>query len=287
MSGFVGLEQLRVLVVGHRLRGVDLAVEQGVHVEVLLHDRVSGGVGLGEAREELPLVAEAPAADLLVREVLGAGDAAVGPRDLQRAAALEDLRDVRDVRAGLDRCERLRHPRDREVDVAGGEHVLRHDVDRTGDDLDVEAEVLPVAVRRREVVAAELRLGEPLQLQGHRRELAAAASVAVSAVGAPAGTAGEHERGGGEQPAAPASILLLFICIPLLLVGWCVWCTLRPADGRRLLAGRRCAADVWSTVPGDDPLEQGGDEVEDQPEQDGADDERPRPRVGARSPPRS
>ena len=61
--------------------------------------------------------------------------------------------------------ERLRHPRDGEVGVAVGEHLLRHDVDRALEDLDVEALLLVEALLDGRVVAGELRLRHPLQLQ--------------------------------------------------------------------------------------------------------------------------
>ena len=65
-------------------------------------------------------------------------------------------------------AKRLGHPREREVDVAVGELLLRHDVDAALDDLDVEAPVVVEALLLRREVAGELRLDEPLQLQLHR-----------------------------------------------------------------------------------------------------------------------
>ena len=64
------LEDLGVLVVDHRLRGVDLAGREGLHVELLRDDRDVLGVvriesGLAQAGVQLGLVAEAPRADLL------------------------------------------------------------------------------------------------------------------------------------------------------------------------------------------------------------------------------
>ena len=96
-------------------------------------------------------------------------DAGVGERHLQRARALEDLGDVDDVGALLASLQRLGHPGDGEVGLAVGEHLLRHDVDAALDDLDVEAAVLVEALVDRREVAAELGLGDPLQLQRHRR----------------------------------------------------------------------------------------------------------------------
>ena len=72
-----------------------------------------------------------------------------------------------DVGTLLPAGERLGHPGDREVDVAVGELGLRHDLDAALDDGDVEAHVLVEALVEGGVVAGELRLGEPLQLQAH------------------------------------------------------------------------------------------------------------------------
>ena len=107
--GILRFEDLGVLVVRHRLGGVDLAFEQADHVELLLDERdVVRRVetGLGQGGEDLVLVAESPVADVAPFEVLRTRDARVDERDLQGARALEDLGDVDDVRAGLSRVAR-------------------------------------------------------------------------------------------------------------------------------------------------------------------------------------
>ena len=115
-----------------------------------------------------------------------ARDLGVGEGHLQRAAALEDLPDVGDVGALLDRDQRLGHPGDREVRPAGVQDGLRDDVDAALEDRDVQPGVLVEALVDRREVAGELRLGEPLQLQRHRasarrpRRLRAASSVAAA-----------------------------------------------------------------------------------------------------------
>ena len=70
------LQHLGVLVVGHRLGDVDVAGEQAVHVEGLLDEVDVAEVDpvLLHAGEELPLVAVAPAADVLAGEVGRRGD---------------------------------------------------------------------------------------------------------------------------------------------------------------------------------------------------------------------
>ena len=72
-----------------------------------------------------------------------------------------------------------------EVDVARHEGVLRNDVAARGDDLDVvEALLLEVALVERHVVAGELRLRQPLQLELDRGDrLEVAASPPVSGAG--------------------------------------------------------------------------------------------------------
>ncbi len=159
------LEDLRPLVVGHRLGRIHVAVQQGVHAEVLRRDRHRGRVEAlgGHRREDLPLVAEAPRADPLALEVRDAGDAGVLERHLKGAGLLEHLRDVRELdAAGFEGAEHLRHPGDREVHVTRGERVLRHDVAAGGDQLDiVEALLLEVALVERDAVARELGLGQP------------------------------------------------------------------------------------------------------------------------------
>ena len=92
-----------------------------------------------------------------------------------------------------DRAQHLGHPGDRVVDVAGGEDVLRHDVRAAAHDLDVEALVLVVAFVDRRVVAGELRLRDPLQLQLDRGEV-------TEADAAPLPPGAQDER-----PAAPAA----------------------------------------------------------------------------------
>ncbi len=158
--GVHGLEHLGVLVVGHRLGGVDAAVEQTDHVEVLGDERDVGcrdrgppapraaKISYSLPKPQLPIVLPAKSA--------GRGDAGIGERHLQRARALEDLGDVGDVGARLTAGECLRHPCDREVGVAVGELRLRHDLDATFEDLEVDALLLVEALVEGGVVAGEL-----------------------------------------------------------------------------------------------------------------------------------
>ncbi|CAB4747593.1 unannotated protein [freshwater metagenome] len=161
------LEHLCVLVVGHRLGGIDVALEQTDHVELLCHvvDRRRVDTGLGHRGEDFELVAVAPVTDLLACVVLGGRDVLVLEAHGQGSRTLEDLGDVDDVRAGFTTGEGLGDPRDSEVRVAVGEHGLGRDVDSALEDRDVEALCLVEALVERGVVAGELGLGDPLQLQ--------------------------------------------------------------------------------------------------------------------------
>ena len=67
------------------------------------------------------------------------------------------------------------------VDVAGGEHVLRDDVGTALLDGDVEALVLVEPLLDGGVVAGELRLCHPLQLQGDRGEVVVGPPACVTA----------------------------------------------------------------------------------------------------------
>ena len=165
------LEDLGVLVVRHRLGSIDRPVEQRDHVELLADEVHVGGrieTCLADRREQLVLVAEAPVADVLSGEVRRRRDSCIGEAHLQGSGALVDLGDVGDVGTGFAAGERLGHPREREVDVAVRELRLRHDLDAALDDADVEAHVVVEALVLGGVVAGELGLGEPLQLQADR-----------------------------------------------------------------------------------------------------------------------
>ena len=141
-------------------------------------------------------------------------DAVALERHLQGAGLLEDLRDVGELGAGgLEGAEHLRNPRDGEVDVARDEGVLRNDVATRGDDLDVvEALLLEVALVERDVVAGELRLRQPLQLQldrGDRLEVAVAES--VSAAGAEHAASAMAVAAAAEATARPRLMLCLML----------------------------------------------------------------------------
>ncbi len=171
VSGLIGLEHLCVLVVGHRLRGVDVTLEQTDHVELLgdVLDRGRIDAVLGHRREHFPFVAEAPVADLVAGKVLGGGDVLVLEAHLQRARSLEHLGDVDDVGTGLAAGQSLRDPCDCKVGVAVGQHRLRNDVDCTFEDRHLETLIGVEALIDCRKVSGELSLCDPLQLQLDRR----------------------------------------------------------------------------------------------------------------------
>ena len=162
------LQDLGVLVVDHCLGGVDLVVEQGVHGEVLRHQLAIGDLELLDGGEHLELVAESPVAHSLSRPVFRGLDARVGPGDLEGAGALEDLGDVDDVCAAFTGDEGLGDPGDAELGATGGQDLLWDDLHRPLEDLDIQALRLVEAVVEGDVIAGELRLGEPLQLEPDR-----------------------------------------------------------------------------------------------------------------------
>ena len=165
------LENLRVLVVDHRLGGVDLAAQQGQHVEALAH-QIEVGTGikarLAGSGQQLELVAPAPVTDNLSCEVGWIVDARVGPGHLEGAGALEDLGHVDDVGSLFTRDEGLRDPRDSKVHRAGSQLLLGHDVHTALENRHVKAVVPVDAVVHGRVVARKLGLGNPLKLQAHR-----------------------------------------------------------------------------------------------------------------------
>ena len=85
-----------------------------------------------------------------------------------RPELLERLGDVDERHALLAGGERRRHPVDDHVGAAAGDHLLGRDVGAARLDRDVEALFLVEALVLGDVVAGELRLGDPFELQRHR-----------------------------------------------------------------------------------------------------------------------
>ena len=122
-----------------------------------------------------------------VRPLRSAGrlDAGVGAAGELEARVLERLGDVDHRRALLARGERRRHPVDDDVGAAAGQHLLGRDVRAARLDRHVEPFVLVEALVLGDVIAGELRLGDPFELQRHL-------------VGRMRGARGEDRRHAGE-----------------------------------------------------------------------------------------
>ena len=142
-----------------------------IDVEALLQDRDPVRTALGRDAEvahpgqERVFVAEEPDAQRMAAEVLGLPDAGVFAAGQHHAGAIEDLGDVDQLHAALARRQRRRHPLDDHVGPAARDHLRRGDVGAARQDRDVEVGLLVVALLEGDVVAGELRLGDPLQLQ--------------------------------------------------------------------------------------------------------------------------
>jgi hypothetical protein len=208
--GVLRLEHLGELVVGHRRGGVDLAVQEEVHVEGLrddVHVLLRVEAVLGQRGEELVLVPAEPDTDLLALQLLDVRDAAVGPRDLRHPGAGEDLGDVDDLTALVACREQVVEPVDAEVRLAAEHGLLGDDVRPAHLDVDVEVLVVVVALLESGVVAGELRLRHPLELErdlgrllGGTRRGASASAARFLVVPAACGEA-KCQRGGeaGQQ----------------------------------------------------------------------------------------
>ena len=123
---------------------------------------------LGHPGQERVLVAVEPDAQGLAAEVLGLGDAGVLAAGQHHARALERLGDVDQRHALLAAGQGRGHPVDDDVGTPAGDHLRRGDVGSAGVDGDVEPGLLVEALVLGDIVAGELRLGDPFQLQGHR-----------------------------------------------------------------------------------------------------------------------
>ena len=87
--------------------------------------------------KQFMLVAETPRSNFLASHVGYCRNRRIGPRDLQRPAALEYLGDIHQVGAFRARGQHFGHPSQAKLGLAGGDHLLRHDVDRAFKDCQV------------------------------------------------------------------------------------------------------------------------------------------------------
>ena len=113
--------------------------------------------GYSLPKNQTPMVLPLRSAGFLMPVVRPAGELEPG--------ALERLGDVDERHALLARRQRRGHPVDDDVGAAAGDHLRRRDVGPAGIDGDVEAGVLVVALGGGDVIAGELRLGDPFELE--------------------------------------------------------------------------------------------------------------------------
>src|SRR3954447_13301921 len=215
------LEHLRELVVRHRRRSIDLAIQERVHVERLVEDldalilrRVHAV--LRQRGEELELVAAAPDADRLVAHLRDRVDAGVLEADLRHPRTREDLRDVDEVRTGVAGCEEARQPVDPELGLAAGHDLLGRDARPADLDVDVESELLVEALRLGRVVAGELGLRDPFQLERDLRQLLRVRLPRRSLRRTEAGPEAERQaeqRNDGPDPVLPLHARSPFSCV--------------------------------------------------------------------------
>ena len=181
-----GFQHLGVLVVGHGLGGVQLAIKQQGHIKGLLNDGdIIGVLGVdihsAHGGEELMLVAKAPGADAHASEIINRLDAGIHKADLECAAALEDLGDIDQVDALLVGFEHLGHPGQAELRAARRHHLLRHNLDRAFQDGHIQAFVVVETEIDGGEITRELGLRHPLELHLDRCEM-------------PVGAGGRHEQ---------------------------------------------------------------------------------------------
>ena len=86
----------------------------------------------------------------------------------QGSTALEDLSDVHQVSALFARGQHLGHPGEPELSLTGGNHLLRHYINRAFQYGDIQAEFFIEALSLGRIITGELRLSHPLQLEANR-----------------------------------------------------------------------------------------------------------------------
>ena len=170
--GIDRFEDLGVFIVCHCFGGIHFAVEQERHVERLLHDGhvrfvVRVNACFAHRGEQFKFIAVTPRADFFTFPIFRFGDARIFPRNFERARALERLRNVHEVCALFNRSQNFRQPRDAKFCAAGSDHLLRHNFNCARFDGDIQTLFFPETFIERGIVTAELRLGDPLQLQSY------------------------------------------------------------------------------------------------------------------------
>src|SRR5437870_5015013 len=161
---------LLVLVVGHGGSGIDLLLEEKIHVVRLRdqgHVSVPVDLVLLQRGEQLELAAAEPYGDAPATEIGGALDAGRLQGDLAHAAVGEQLRDVHERRAPVPRGEEAREPADPKLRAAAHHDLLGDHVWPAWPNRDVELLGRVDAFGPGRVVPGELRLRDPSELELH------------------------------------------------------------------------------------------------------------------------
>ena len=166
-----GIDHLPVLIIGHGGYTLGLLLQDRVDVEALLQDihaaaaAISRDVQLAHPGQERILVAIEPDAKGLAAEVSRRLDAGILATGQHHAGRLERLCDVDEVNTPLARCQCRRHPVDHNIGATTGNHLNRRDIRAAGLDGDIKAFIGIEPSVSSHVIAGELGLGDPFQLQ--------------------------------------------------------------------------------------------------------------------------
>ena len=203
---------------------------------------------LRQRGEELVLVTAQPDADLLPAQVRDLTEPGVLPRDLRHSRPREDLGDVDDVVPLVARRQQVVQPVDAELRLSAEHDLLRDDVGPADADGHVEPFVLVVPLLLRGVVAGELGLRHPLELERDVVDLAAAAATPSSPPPQPTIATPPRRPRAARQSARSVSAFRLPPCQCAVQPSH-----LRPAprtDGCQLITSRSTSATAaYSTIP--------------------------------------
>jgi hypothetical protein len=147
-------------------------LQERLDIEALLQDRhpllaaCGRDAELAHPGQERVLVAGGPDAERVARKIPGLLDARVPAAGEHHAGPIEDLGDVDQGHALLACRQRRRHPFHDHIGAAARDHLRRCDVGPARHDGDVEADLVIKSLLFGDIVAGELRLRDPFELQG-------------------------------------------------------------------------------------------------------------------------
>ena len=167
------VNHLPIFVVGHGRHAIRLLLEQWIDVEALLQHlhATCGTIGLEtELRhpaEERIFIAVEPDAERAALQISRCLDAGFGAAGQHHAGTLERLGDIDQWHTLFAGRESRWHPVDNNVSAAACEHLWRSHVRAARLDRDINAGILVETLVLRDVIACELGLRDPFQLQRH------------------------------------------------------------------------------------------------------------------------